>query len=56
MILMKIYDHYKEINSEFDLIMKAEDKQNENELNKLKLELENELFNQENDNKSENKQ
>ena len=55
MILMKIYDHYKEINSEFDLIMKAEDKQNENELNKLKLELENELFNQENDNKSENK-
>ena len=55
MILMKIYDHYKEINSEFDLIMKAEDKQNENELNKLKLELENELFNPENNNKSENK-
>ena len=55
MILMKIYEHYDEINSEFDLIMKAEDKPNEEKLNQLKLEIENALFNKENDNKSGNK-
>ena len=55
MILMKIYEHYDEINSEFDLIMKAEDKPNEEKLNQLKLEIENALFNKENDYKSENK-
>ena len=56
MIFMKIYEHYKELNSEFDLIMQKEDKLNEEELSKIKLYFINDLFNQEyNDNKQDNK-
>ena len=56
MIFMKIYEHYKELNSEFDLIMQKEDKLNEEELSKIKLYFINDLFNQEyDDNKQDNK-
>ena len=56
MIFMKIYEHYKELNSEFDLIMQKEDKLNEEELSKIKLYFINDLFNQEYDDiKQDNK-
>ena len=50
MILMKIYEHYKELISEFDLIMKEDEKTNEEKLNKLKEYIKNELFTKENNN------
>ena len=50
MILMKIYEHYKELSSEFDLIMKEDEKSNEEKLNKLKEYIKNELFTKENNN------
>ena len=56
MIFMKINEHYKEMNSEFDLIMNKEDKLNDEELSKLKFFFKNDLFmNENNDNKFDNK-
>ena len=50
MILIKIYDHYKELISEFDLIIKEDDKSNEEKLKKMKEYIKNELFSNENNN------
>ena len=56
MILMKINEQYKELSSEFDLIMEAEDKLNEEKLKELNLFFKNDLFSEEdNNNKSDNK-
>jgi len=48
MILIKIYDHYKELSSEFELIMKDDDKSNKEKLSKLTEYIKKELFSQEN--------
>ena len=50
MILIKIYDHYKELSSEFELIMKDDDKSNKEKLSKLTEYIKKELFSQENNN------
>ena len=50
MILIKIYDHYKELSSEFELIMKDDDKSNKEKLSKLTEYIKKELFRQENNN------
>ena len=50
MILIKIYDHYKELSSEFELIMKDDDKSNNEKLSKLTEYIKKELFSQENNN------
>ena len=50
MILIKIYDHYKELSSEFELIMKDDDKLNKEKLSKLTEYIKKELFSQENNN------
>ena len=50
MIFIKIYDHYKELIAEFDLIMKEDDKSNEEKLKKIKEYIKNELFSNENNN------
>ena len=57
LILMKIYEHHKILNSEFELILKQEDKKNDSELAKLKEEIKKDIFSQENENiKAENKE
>ena len=54
---MKIYEHHKILNSEFELILKQEDKKNDSELAKLKEEIKKDIFSQENENiKAENKE
>ena len=50
MIFIKIYDHYKELIAEFDLIMKEDDKSNEEKLKKIKEYIKNELFSNEKNN------
>ena len=51
MILIKIYDHYKELSSEFELIiMNDDDKSNKEKLSKLTEYIKKELFSQENNN------
>ena len=47
MIFMKINEHYEKMHSEFDLIMKAEEKLNDEEFSRLIIYFKNDLFNQE---------
>ena len=57
MIFMKINEHYKDLFSEFESVMKAEDKINDEDLSKLTTYIKNDLFNQDNINiKSDNKE
>ena len=49
-ILTKTNQYYKELKSDFDLMMKSDDKLNEENLNKIKEFIKNDLFNQENNN------